>query len=969
MKEQVFTIATTTTRSGILRVPSGMSAALGMRGQLRGRLKEESGRTHPVVLNLEERTLIGLQGWIHSKGDQLPPSITLRITGLNPLDGSFSGLTESEGSSSGTGTPSGILHRPGDGLYLGERLEPKFLEVVRTGEPYLLKPGDLVRHVFICGVTGAGKTVLGKAIVEEAARLGVPCLIVDLKGDLSSMALFATGEDPTELRPYVTPRNGESREETAVRESMRHRENLACWGISPDNVRDLQSTLAVNVFTPRSSAGFRLALSAFVAPPDDPATMRESNPDEYEEVVDFLAESFVSRLDLGRNQARKAHGYICEIIKFFWQQEIKIDGYEGLKRVLDELRTGESPISMIGGMPLGEYITDRDRTDIATRVNHLLTGAAQLWFRGIPLDVGLLVDRDMYGGKTPVSIVNIQHLDFEDQAYVVAYLAYMVWFWMRKQPGSEDPRLVFFVDEIGGGGGRRGLYPSVSNSPAKTPLNLLLRQGRSQGVCCAFATQNPGDIDYKGLSNCGTWAVGQLRTKRDRSKIEEGAGDAELDFEAARPFIPTLAAGQFVIRTPSQTWSILQERWLASYHRTLASNEIRSLRDEYERCSAELLTKAHALYSHGEWRRACDVLDSLVGPYRFSGACSKAYLLKARCQYSMGKFPMARETLRFMDRLFYDSDEVPEARLLLGKCHEREGHYAEALKAFEGVSDLSSGPEILNQASLHVALCRAFIEWPSVSVLKKIALWLVRRSPESASLERLEVVDDEVVARAVRITMPVASLFVPAPVNDAELARLEANQEALNETLRRRGRDLVAQIRDALEKSEMIRARGAADRLVQEFTGARLPLPREASTAIRQYNEARRAACEEVRSRVRAAKARQFEVEVAGWMAELGYQVQVTRITGDEGVDVWAADGVERIAVQCKRWDKPVGPGPVRELRGTLEQHRASRAILVSLMGFTQEAVETAKQLRVELLPATQLLEEVKRRSVAGRST
>ena len=85
------------------------------------------------------------------------------------------------------------------------------------------------------------------------------------------------------------------------------------------------------------------------------------------------------------------------------------------------------------------------------------------------------------------------------------------------------PSLIFFIDEIGGGGGRNAFFPSHPyDPPSKAGLNLLLRRGRAFGLCCLFATRNPGNVDYKGLSNCQTWMVSRLQTKRDRDKIRQG---------------------------------------------------------------------------------------------------------------------------------------------------------------------------------------------------------------------------------------------------------------------------------------------------------------------------------------------------------------------------------------------------------------------------------------------------------------
>ncbi|GAG99052.1 unnamed protein product, partial [marine sediment metagenome] len=169
--------------------------------------------------------------------------------------------------------------------------------------------------------------------------------------------------------------------------------------------------------------------------------------------------------------------------------------------------------------------------------------------------------------------INLTDLDsFEDRCFVVSRIAYSIYNWMRKQGGATDPRLVFYIDEIGGGGGKRAFFPSHPfNVASKPAINLLLKQGRSFGVCCIFATQNPGDVDYKGLSNCGTWVVGKLSTKRDRDKILEGISEADVKFKEINKLITSPDVGEFLIKLSSGEVSLIKERWLTSFHRTLPS--------------------------------------------------------------------------------------------------------------------------------------------------------------------------------------------------------------------------------------------------------------------------------------------------------------------------------------------------------------------------------------------------------------
>ena len=199
-------------------------------------------------------------------------------------------------------------------------------------------------------------------------------------------------------------------------------------------------------------------------------------------------------------------------------------------------------------------------------------------FMGVPLSV--LVGANRLDGKTQISVINLSHItDFEDQSFVVAQVAFAINAWMRQQgsaPGGNRPRLLFFLDEIGGGGGKTAFYPTYPyTSTCKPALNLLVKQARAFGVGCILATQNPGDIDYKGLSNCATWIVGKLQTKRDRDKVREGLTDAEfspadLTKKLARP-----KTGEFMVLNKEGDVLFVKERWLLSHHCTLSPEQLK----------------------------------------------------------------------------------------------------------------------------------------------------------------------------------------------------------------------------------------------------------------------------------------------------------------------------------------------------------------------------------------------------------
>jgi restriction system protein len=106
---------------------------------------------------------------------------------------------------------------------------------------------------------------------------------------------------------------------------------------------------------------------------------------------------------------------------------------------------------------------------------------------------------------------------------------------------------------------------------------------------------------------------------------------------------------------------------------------------------------------------------------------------------------------------------------------------------------------------------------------------------------------------------------------------------------------------------------------------------------------------------VRYMSGAQFEGFVAEIMRGLGYRATVLGGSGDQGVDVIATAGKERLAIQCKNYAKPVGNKPVQEVYAGARHHRCTAAWVVAPEGFTKGAVELARSVGVSLCDAQAL--------------
>jgi len=528
-------------------------------------LIDEAGRRMATLYDagLHHLELRGLMQWIARHEPNAGDHILFRQK--TPLSVEFEIIFESSRPSQQQAT---------GGLFLGNLKDS--LGHYQTDKPFRLPVEDLVTHLFICGVTGSGKTVLLKAVLEEAIANKIPSLIIDLKGDLSSIALAFSELSPEQFAPWVRARQGQTQEEAVNAVVDRHRAGLAGFDLDEDDMRRLHDQASFAVFSPRHGYGIPLAISSLLEAPDNIAELIATEPNYVLETIDAFVTSFVKSLFGGRRLSRlnKYKTYLSEIVRYAWEHHDRLDGQAGLGRVQNLILA--PPFTQIGGMPLDRFINEKERNELGSRIAMMLSGGEQLWFQGVPLDIDRLLSRPD-ATRTPVTIVNVHDLpNFDDQTLVVSHISNALFLWARKQGDAGDrARLLFVLDEIAGGGGREAFFPSPPyESPSKPGLNRLLRQGRAYGVSCLFATQNPADVDYKGLSNCGTWLVGKLQTDRDRKKIMQGMSAAEIYIDRVEDQLRGLDFGVFLAKLRNGQVRVFQERWLLTHHTLLNDSQL-----------------------------------------------------------------------------------------------------------------------------------------------------------------------------------------------------------------------------------------------------------------------------------------------------------------------------------------------------------------------------------------------------------
>ena len=195
-------------------------------------------------------------------------------------------------------------------------------------------------------------------------------------------------------------------------------------------------------------------------------------------------------------------------------------------------------------------------------LNNLLAAPGfEAWMQGTPLNAKNLLYTEE--GKPRISVMSIAHLDDAQRMFFVSMLLNELIGWMRAQQGTSSLRAILYMDEI------FGYMPPVANPPSKTLFLTLLKQARAYGLGLVLATQNPVDLDYKGLSNTGTWFIGRLQTERDKARVMEGlegASGGKFDKQAMERTIAGLGKRRFLLHNVHEDEAVVFDtRWVMSY--------------------------------------------------------------------------------------------------------------------------------------------------------------------------------------------------------------------------------------------------------------------------------------------------------------------------------------------------------------------------------------------------------------------
>ncbi|MDJ0664186.1 MAG: hypothetical protein QNJ75_06470 [Acidimicrobiia bacterium] len=443
-----------------------------------------------------------------------------------------------------------------EGFYLGGVVDAATGE--RTGDIVDYDPGDLTTHGVIVGMTGSGKTGLGIIYLEEALLSGIPTLILDPKGDMTNLMLTFPDLLPANFEPWVDEgearKEGKTAGELATEKAELWRKGLGWWDQDGTRIRELRDKAGFTIYTPGSESGVPLNIIGSLACPDTSwDTEAETLRDEIEGFVSGLLGLVGIEAD---PISSREHILIANLVEHAWRAGRDLD----MATLLAEIQ--RPPLRKLGVFDLDTFFPEKERLELAMQLNGLVASPAfSSWVQGPDLDIEKLLWQD---GKPQAAIVYLAHLSDEERQFIVTLILSKVITWMRSQAGTGDLRALVYMDEV------FGFVPPTAEPPAKKPILTMLKQARAFGVGMLLSTQNPVDLDYKAMSNAGTWCIGRLQTERDKARILEALQSARGDTDVSEldRTISGLDKRQFLLHNTREPEPILfTTRWALSYLR------------------------------------------------------------------------------------------------------------------------------------------------------------------------------------------------------------------------------------------------------------------------------------------------------------------------------------------------------------------------------------------------------------------
>lgn len=457
-------------------------------------------------------------------------------------------------------------------LYLGREFD---LDTAKTTDtPLFINARDLTTHAVCLGMTGSGKTGLGVCVLEEALLQDIPCIILDPKGDITNLVLSFPNLAPSDFRAWLDEDEAERQKLTpdqlAEQTATKWRNGLASWGIDEARIQRLRDRADFQIYTPGSDAGISVNILQNFNPPTDKTLTWDRNAETLRERIAQIVSALLELVGVEADPMQsREHILLSTIFESAWRVGQPVD----IGSLIQMIQT--PPVRKVGAFDMDVFYPKPDRFELAMALNNLSASPSfQSWQNGMALEIKELLSPlrtvkvpgtyENPAGKTRASIFYLAHLGESERQFFITLLLSQLVLWMRAQSGTSSLRALVYFDEVFG-----YCPPFPRNPPTKAPIMTIIKQGRAAGLGMFLATQNPADLDYKGLSNIGTWFIGRLRTGRDRDRALEGleGAAAGLDRAAFEKPLSTLPQRVFLCQSATGEPRFFHTRWAMSFLR------------------------------------------------------------------------------------------------------------------------------------------------------------------------------------------------------------------------------------------------------------------------------------------------------------------------------------------------------------------------------------------------------------------
>lgn len=493
-------------------------------------------------------------------------------------------------------------------FYLGKKLTPDRTNL--SNEYLLYDSKELSTHAVCIGMTGSGKTGLCISLLEEAAIDNIPSIIIDPKGDMGNLLLSFPDLKGDDFLPWINLDAAKQKnltpEQFAEEQAELWKKGLSEWDQNSERIKRFHNASDFAIYTPGSNAGLPVSIvDSFSAPKGQLLEELDLLRERIQTTVSGLLELLGISAD--PLQSRE-HILISNIMEHCWATGKNLN----IGSLIQMIQT--PPIEQVGVFNVEDFYPASARLKLAMLLNNLLAAPGfKTWMEGEILDIDQMIYTSQ--GKPRTIIFSISHLSDQERMFFVTLLLNQIIGWMRTQSGSTSLRTILYMDEI------FGFLPPVSEPPSKRPLLTLLKQARAFGIGIVLSTQNPVDLDYKGLSNAGTWFIGRLQTEKDKERLTDGLirGDEGkfFDKQTLMNTISSLNKREFLMHNIHEKEpQFFRTRWALSYLcGPLTRSQIKTLMDEKKQ-SRENVSQSSQPVIKDDIKYEADISPSLPGIIR-----------------------------------------------------------------------------------------------------------------------------------------------------------------------------------------------------------------------------------------------------------------------------------------------------------------------------------------------------------------